>query len=190
MRAYCRRTQTAYRASMSSKCWKTDRSETPARSAICLADGLTPPCFEQHEQRIDDGFAVPFPPQDATVRCRLHDRMVRLFAVIVQLSLRPAEARGSAAHTRRIFADLPDYPFAPNYVEVDGLRIHHLAGQGFLGWQNFSQTVEDFDVGFIVNTGCASDLAAESWPRTTRRSPTIATRRARASSRCSSRPPR
>jgi haloalkane dehalogenase len=24
------------------------------------------------------------------------------------------------------FADLPGYPFAPHYVEVDGLRIHHL----------------------------------------------------------------
>ena len=24
------------------------------------------------------------------------------------------------------FADLPDFPFAPHYVEVDGLRMHHL----------------------------------------------------------------
>lgn len=24
------------------------------------------------------------------------------------------------------FADLPDFPFAPQYVEVDGLRVHHL----------------------------------------------------------------
>lgn len=24
------------------------------------------------------------------------------------------------------FADLPDFPFAPHYVEVDGLRVHHL----------------------------------------------------------------
>lgn len=29
------------------------------------------------------------------------------------------------------FADLPDYPFAPRYVEVDGLRLHHIdEGQG------------------------------------------------------------
>ena len=24
------------------------------------------------------------------------------------------------------FADLPGYPFAPNYVEQDGLRLHYL----------------------------------------------------------------
>ena len=24
------------------------------------------------------------------------------------------------------FADLPDFPFAPHYVEVDGLRMHYL----------------------------------------------------------------
>ena len=24
------------------------------------------------------------------------------------------------------FADLPDFPFAPHYVEVDGLRVHYL----------------------------------------------------------------
>src|SRR5262245_4025879 len=34
-------------------------------------------------------------------------------------------------------------------------------GEGFLRWQRFSQTVEDFAVGFIVNTGCASDLAPD-----------------------------
>jgi haloalkane dehalogenase len=28
------------------------------------------------------------------------------------------------------------------------------AGEGFLRWQKFSQTVEDFAVGFIVSTGC------------------------------------
>jgi haloalkane dehalogenase len=31
-------------------------------------------------------------------------------------------------------------------------------GPAFLGWQNFSQTVGDFDTGFIVNGGCATDL--------------------------------
>jgi len=33
-------------------------------------------------------------------------------------------------------------------------------GKAFLNWQSFSQTVEDFDVGFIVNMGCATDLPA------------------------------
>jgi haloalkane dehalogenase len=32
------------------------------------------------------------------------------------------------------------------------------AGEAFLRWQQFSQTVEDFAVGFIVNGGCATDL--------------------------------
>jgi haloalkane dehalogenase len=32
-------------------------------------------------------------------------------------------------------------------------------GEAFLNWQRFSQTVEDFDVGFIVSTGCATKLA-------------------------------
>jgi haloalkane dehalogenase len=31
-------------------------------------------------------------------------------------------------------------------------------GKAFLGWQNFSQTVDDFDIGFIVNGGCATEL--------------------------------
>ena len=31
-------------------------------------------------------------------------------------------------------------------------------GQAFLNWQRFSQTVEDFDVGFIVGTGCHTEL--------------------------------
>jgi len=34
-------------------------------------------------------------------------------------------------------------------------------GEAFLNWQRFSQTVEDFDVGFIVNSGCTSELAPE-----------------------------
>jgi len=32
---------------------------------------------------------------------------------------------------------------------------------GFLAWQRFSQAVEDFAVGFIVNSGCVTDLAPE-----------------------------
>jgi haloalkane dehalogenase len=32
-------------------------------------------------------------------------------------------------------------------------------GEAFLDWQRFSQTVEDFAVGFIVSTGCTTDLA-------------------------------
>jgi haloalkane dehalogenase len=34
-------------------------------------------------------------------------------------------------------------------------------GEAFLTWQNFSQTVETFPVGFIVNTGCTSDLSED-----------------------------
>ncbi|MGO9874077.1 MAG: haloalkane dehalogenase [Acidimicrobiia bacterium] len=34
-------------------------------------------------------------------------------------------------------------------------------GEAFLNWQRFSQTVEDFDVGFIIGTGCATPLAPE-----------------------------
>lgn len=34
-------------------------------------------------------------------------------------------------------------------------------GEGFLNWQRFSQTVEDFAVGTIVNFGCTSDLSPE-----------------------------
>lgn len=33
--------------------------------------------------------------------------------------------------------------------------------EAFLNWQRFSQTVEDFAVGFIVDTGCVSDLPPE-----------------------------
>jgi len=32
-------------------------------------------------------------------------------------------------------------------------------GDAFLAWQRFSQTVDDFPVGFIVNSGCTTDLA-------------------------------
>ena len=35
------------------------------------------------------------------------------------------------------------------------------AGEAFLNWQRFSQTVEDFDVGFIVGSGCHTKLASE-----------------------------
>ena len=34
-------------------------------------------------------------------------------------------------------------------------------GKAFLGWQNFSQTVEDFNVGVIVGMGCHGDPAAD-----------------------------
>lgn len=33
--------------------------------------------------------------------------------------------------------------------------------EAFLNWQRFSQETEDFPVGFIVNSGCSTDLAAE-----------------------------
>jgi haloalkane dehalogenase len=35
-------------------------------------------------------------------------------------------------------------------------------GEAFLNWQRFSQTVEDFDVGFIVGSGCASSPLPEA----------------------------
>jgi len=35
------------------------------------------------------------------------------------------------------------------------------AGDAFLNWQRFSQTVEDFDVGFIVGSGCRTPLTDE-----------------------------
>jgi haloalkane dehalogenase len=34
-------------------------------------------------------------------------------------------------------------------------------GEAFTNWQRFSQTVEQFPVGFIVNTGCTSDLSSD-----------------------------
>src|SRR5258708_10094193 len=34
-------------------------------------------------------------------------------------------------------------------------------GEAFLGWQKFSQTVEDFAVGFIVGAGCATTPTAD-----------------------------
>ena len=34
-------------------------------------------------------------------------------------------------------------------------------GDAFFNWQNFSQTVEDFDIGFIINMGSATDLPAD-----------------------------
>jgi haloalkane dehalogenase len=35
------------------------------------------------------------------------------------------------------------------------------AGEAFLRWQNYSQTVPDFDSGWIVNSGCTTDLSDE-----------------------------
>jgi haloalkane dehalogenase len=34
-------------------------------------------------------------------------------------------------------------------------------GDAFLAWQRFSQTVEQFPVGFIINTGCTTDLTED-----------------------------
>ena len=34
-------------------------------------------------------------------------------------------------------------------------------GEAFLRWRNFSQTVEEFPTGFIINSGCTTDLTAE-----------------------------
>jgi haloalkane dehalogenase len=35
------------------------------------------------------------------------------------------------------------------------------AGEAFLRWQNYSQVVPDFDSGWIVNSGCTTDLSDE-----------------------------
>lgn len=37
----------------------------------------------------------------------------------------------------------------------------HHPGEGFLNWQRFSQDVEDFDIGFILNMGSSGDLSPE-----------------------------
>jgi haloalkane dehalogenase len=34
-------------------------------------------------------------------------------------------------------------------------------GDAFLNWQNFSQTVEDFDIGVVIGMGCRSELAED-----------------------------
>jgi len=34
-------------------------------------------------------------------------------------------------------------------------------GKGFLNWQRFSQEVEDFDIGFVINMGTTTDLTDE-----------------------------
>jgi haloalkane dehalogenase len=34
-------------------------------------------------------------------------------------------------------------------------------GEAFLNWQNFSQTVDDFDIGVIIGMGCRSELSPE-----------------------------
>ena len=34
-------------------------------------------------------------------------------------------------------------------------------GEAFLNWQRFSQTVPEFSVSFIINSGCTTDLAAD-----------------------------
>jgi haloalkane dehalogenase len=34
-------------------------------------------------------------------------------------------------------------------------------GEAFLNWQNFSQTVDDFDIGVVIGMGCRSELSPE-----------------------------
>ena len=50
-------------------------------------------------------------------------------------------------------------------------------GEAFLAWQRFSQEVEDFDVGFIVNGGCTTDLSPEVQDAYRAPFPTTPTRR-------------
>ena len=62
-------------------------------------------------------------------------------------------------------------------------------GEAFLGWQQFSQTVEDFAVGFIVGSGCHAKPGDDVDRRVRRAVPRrLLQGRARASSRCSCRP--
>ncbi len=77
------------------------------------------------------------------------------------------------------FDDLPGYPFAPNYLELDDteggrLRMHYvdegsrdadpvlmLHGEPFLKWRAFSQQVPEFPVGTILQRATVSELAPE-----------------------------
>lgn len=49
------------------------------------------------------------------------------------------------------FENLPGWPYAPRYVEVDGLRMHYVdegpAGAAPIAWQRFSQDVPQLPVG-------------------------------------------
>jgi haloalkane dehalogenase len=61
----------------------------------------------------------------------------------------------------RLVAEMPDR-FARVVVANTFLPTGDTpAGEAFLRWQQFSQTVEDFAVGFIVSSGCAAEMAPE-----------------------------
>ncbi len=61
----------------------------------------------------------------------------------------------------RVLADNPDM-FVRLVVANTGLPTgDHQASDGFLRWKEYSQTVENFHVGGIVNGGCVTKLSAE-----------------------------
>jgi haloalkane dehalogenase len=85
-------------------------------------------------------------------------------SVVEQLDLRGATLVGQdwgGLIGLRLVAAMPDRfarVVAANTFLPTGDRP---AGEAFMNWQRFSQTVEEFPVGFIVNTGCATDLPPE-----------------------------
>ena len=62
----------------------------------------------------------------------------------------------------RVLSDNPDR-FVRLVVANTGLPTgDHKASDGFLRWKEYSQTVENFHVGGIVNGGCVTKLSAET----------------------------
>ena len=59
----------------------------------------------------------------------------------------------------RLVAAFPDR-FARLVIANTGLPIGTGWSEGFIRWRDFSQNVETFPVGFIVNGGCVRDLTA------------------------------
>jgi haloalkane dehalogenase len=60
----------------------------------------------------------------------------------------------------RLVAAFPDR-FARLVIGNTGLPVGTGMSEGFNAWLNFSQNVETFPTGFIVNGGCVRDLSAE-----------------------------
>ena len=61
----------------------------------------------------------------------------------------------------RLVAARPDR-FTRVVVGNTGLPTGHgKPTEAFLAWQEFSQTTEEFPVGFIINSGCTTDLSSE-----------------------------
>src|SRR5690606_30238268 len=105
------------------------RRPRPAQRARARRDELHPPAARG---RVRDGAPVPTGPDDAVANVRLVD------AVFGAAGLRPRGARArSPMEIRRTpderFVDLPEWPFAPRYVEIEAapgsaerLRVHYV----------------------------------------------------------------